>query len=264
MINCRNRESWPNTHAHNTVDEVRRCWLSPAAPVAASSPPPPTVPVIPPVVTHPPGTRMISPGQKKYINDLGSRWEVQWTYAEASAHISSILGRPKVDKMETDPRLKMIEGMIDMIPDGYYATAKDEGGHVDFLRISRPTRGRFAGTVKIQTEHSEQWRERMVRWASGKWSVYDSSVIEPLMLVIADHKTCARRYSIELQSCCVCNKLLTDDRSRHYLIGPICDKKDAWQYMIEWVDEHNDGLSFEELVRLGKPTRVWQDRSLAS
>jgi hypothetical protein len=57
---------------------------------------------------------------------------------------------------------------------------------------------------------------------------------------------------------------LTDDRSRHYLIGPDCDDKPQWKWVIEEVDDKNDGLSYEQLVARGLPTRIWQDKALAS
>lgn len=275
MFHCRNGEPSGFTHKHTTVVEARRCWYPPATPVAASPPlpappmPPPRPVAVPslPTSRHPAGTRMISPAQKQYINDLGGHWEVDWSYDEASKWLTEHTGaRLERKAVEEDPRLAMIKGMIDMIPDGYYATAKDEGGHVDFLKVARPTRGRYNGSTKISSQHSERWEERMVYWPSGKWSVYDQRIIEPMMLVIADHKTCARRYSIELQKCCVCTTKLTDDRSRHYLIGPVCDQKPQWVHMIEHVDDLNDGLSFEQLVAKGMPTGPlgWQKRWLAA
>jgi hypothetical protein len=224
----------------------------PAPPVAAS----PSVYVKP-----------ISPGQKSYINDLGGHWEVDWSYDRASEEIVRLKGgggRPTSSHVSQDPRLKIIENMLQMIPDGYYATAPDGvGGHVDFLKLARPQRGRFKGCIKISTQHSERWQERIIGWPSGQWSVYQQNVIDMVLLVIADYHSCARRYAIEKQACCVCNTALTDDRSRHYLIGPDCEKKERWAHVLEEVDNINMGLSFEDLVSRGLPTRVWQEKHLA-
>ena len=160
--------------------------------------------------------------------------------------------------MTEDPRLTMIQGMLDMIPDGFYATQEHDGATVDFIRINRPTSGKMKNSLKVQTQHSERWDNALVWWAgSGKWSCYNSRAIPMIMLVLGDHKSCARRYSIELQRCARCGKELTDDRSRHYLIGPECEKHRPWA--IEEVDDRNDGLSFEQMVRRGIPTRTWQD-----
>lgn len=165
-------------------------------------------------------------------------------------------------RVVNEPRLKLLKGMISMIPDGYYAAQADDTATVDFVMISRPNRGNYKDHIKVSTQHSENWMPRLALMPNGRWLVLDRSVIEPLMLVVADHRTCARRYAIELQHCCVCNTALTDDRSRHYLIGPICDKKPQWQHVIEEVDDINGGLSYEDLVRLGQPTRVWQEKIL--
>ena len=206
---------------------------------------------------------MPTEAQLKYIEDLGG--DVVHAYKLTRTEASEYIERLKVQRRNrpVDPRLEMIGSMLDIVPDGYYATApQGEGGHVDFLRfthVTKSTKRIPAGTLKIQTQHSEQWMEALVRWPSGKWSVYKQSAIEMVMLVIADYKTCARRYAIEVQACMRCNKQLTDDRSRHYLVGPECETKHGFTWPIAYADEQNDGLSYEQLVARGKPTRIWQD-----
>lgn len=257
MMICKNGPQ----HKHETVEESRRCWSAkyagPVAPVAA-----------PPAPIHPrdmPGS--ISARQKSYINDLGGHWQTDWSYNAASACITDLLARKKQEPKVTDPRLDMISGMLSMVPDGYYATApQGEGGHVDFLmfkHVEKATKRIPAGTLKIQTQHSEHWMEALVQWPSGTWSVHKPSVIEQVLLVIADYKTCARRYAIEVQACMRCNKTLTDDRSRHYLVGPECETKHGFTWPIAYADEQNDGLSYEALVARGMQTRVWQDKLAA-
>lgn len=177
---------------------------------------------------------------------------------EWSAKWDAVLGVDAHGREVNDPRLKLLKGMIDMIPDGYYAAQADEGGHVDFIMLSRPNKGQYKNHIKVSTQHSENWMPRLALMPNGRWLVLDRSTIGPLMLVVADYRACARRYAIELQHCWVCNTALTDDRSRHYLIGPICDKKPQGPGWIDEVDNLNDGLSFEQLVARGMPTRVWQ------
>jgi hypothetical protein len=192
---------------------------------------------------------------------------------EAIVYIDSLINRPvpapeppapvPTRRKPVDPRLPMIETMLNGVPDGYYAAVPTgDVSHVEYLMISRPNRGRYAGAIKIQTQHSDAWKEALIRWPSGVWSAYRPSSIETLMLVVADKNTCAMRYAIEMQRCQVCNKKLTDDRSRHYLIGPECEKKSGGQRKIEDVDEINGGLSFEQMTFRGLPTRVWQDDHL--
>lgn len=255
------------THRHETVNESKACWFPPVTPE--------------PAYAHAPGVEPITARQSKFIEDLDGdlTYAAKLSKTEASAYIKSLLAREKVTvaapapvvipaapaprrRPMQDPRLKMVESMLAHISDGYYATAPDgAGGHVDFIRISRPVKGRFRGCIKIQTQHSDLWRNRLVRWPSGYWEVDQASVIDALLLVIADAKTCARRYSIELQHCQKCNKKLTDDRSRHYLIGPDCESQGN-ESVIEEVDLINDGMTYEQLVRRGMPTRVWQETAV--
>lgn len=183
----------------------------------------------------------------------GTEWE-RWSEAWDAVVAVDANGREV-----TDPRLKLLKGMIALIPDGYYATQADDTATVDFIMLSRPNRGQYKDHIKVSTQHSENWMPRLAVMPNGRWLVLDRRAIEPLMLLVSDYRGCARRYAIEVQSCCVCNTTLTDDRSRHYLIGPICDKKPQWQHVIEEVDDLNGGLSYEDLVAKGLPTRVWQE-----
>lgn len=265
---CRNKEVWPNTHTHQTVEESRRCWAgqapAPAAPLAAPPPPPPVQTVAPQGFVDPASKRQLD-----YIRDLGGDMlhAVNLSHREASEYIDELLAKQRRERSTrtADPRLDVLKGMLDMVPNGYYATApQGEGGHIDFIRVSRPDRGKWNGCVKIQTQHSDKWSEALVLYPSGKWWVRKPSAIEMMFLVMADTKTCRLRYSIEVQACGNCNKTLTDDRSRHYLIGPDCEKKYHLQDAIAEVDDKNDGMSFEELVARGLPTRVWQEKELAN
>lgn len=267
MIRCINGGS---EHTHKTPQQVDRCayYFGATAPIQA---PAPVAPVpVPASLSKSSGWRG-HPASRAQINKVDALGgdavhAAKLTKGECSDYIENLLNaqhlKPKEKRVE-DPRMTMIEGLLSMVPDGYYATAPDgEGGHVDFIRLSRPTRGKFDGAVKVQTQHSDRWEEALVRWPSGQWSIYKRNVIDTLMLVIQDHRLCAMRYAIKFKSCCVCNTGLTDDRSRHYLIGPVCDQKPQWRYKIEEVDDINGGLSFEQLVARGLPTQVWQERHL--
>jgi hypothetical protein len=272
-IRCKNGTE----HTHETVAQSRLCWSrrhtpTSTGPVVASPPPPaPRImaPPPPPVVHAVPDT--ITQPQLDEIERLGGDvvHAYKLTKSEASNYITRLQNRP-VDTtprrtfVSNDSRFDLIKGMIDMVSDGYYATAHEgEGRHVDFIRISRPQRGKYRGSIKIQTQHSDVWKEAIVGWPSGKWSVYRNPAIDILMQVIADPKSCSLRYAIEVQSCCICNKALTDDRSRHYLVGPVCDKKPYGERLVQKVDELNGGLTFEQLWNAGLPTRTWQDTAVA-
>lgn len=251
---CRNREQGNNRHTHATVAEARQCWFGR----------PPTQTVVVQPIQIP--VRMVSDRQLSYIRDMGGDTvhASKLTYDEASKYITQLIADRQAARRAPDPRLKILEGMLDMISDGYYATPPAERDRIAFVRISRPTRGRYINCFKVQTKHADKWKEAMIRWPSGSWSVYASGIIEAMFLVLADSQTARLRYSVEVQSCHHCNTELTDARSRHYLIGPVCEKKYNLQWAIDMVDDKNDGMSFEELVSRGMPTRVWQDKELAN
>jgi len=129
----------------------------------------------------------------------------------------------------------MVLGLLDGVPDGYYATQLDAESKIDFIRISRPKNGRYAGTVKIQSQHAERLDTDAVVWSDGTCSIYSTTIIDILMLLVADYRTCTLRYAKEIGHCCRCNTELTDMTSIHYGIGPECVK--YWPWVIEVVDE---------------------------
>lgn len=233
-------------HQHSSVYESKVCWgvIAPARPT----------PVVPPA----PAVRMISPRQKTYLLDLGfDAFNDRWTYDEASAKITELTRQPRRTAVTVDPRLEMVKALIDLVPNGYYAVQREAGAHIDFLRISRPTKKQYAGTIKVQTQHGSGYGRRLdveaVLWPSGKWSVYKSGVIDMLLLLVADQHTAAVRYAEKLGCCMRCTADLTDRRSRHYGIGPECETKPGWGWVIEEKDDRAGG-SFEYLAARGLVT----------
>lgn len=220
-ITCRAGESGRLFHQHETVHAVRAHWESVNFPQRVATPAPvvqPT-PIVAPVVETPAPER-----RRSYVSD--------------------------------DPLLAMITGMVQMIPEGYYATAPNgENGHCDFVRIhtSKSRKSRYYNSLVIQTQHSDKWEVRMVLWSgTGKWSVYSPRVIDYLMEIVSDYKSCGIRYAVMLKHCMRCNKELTDDRSRHYLVGPECETKHKFNWPVLMADELNE-KSFETLRHLGLP-----------
>ena len=154
---------------------------------------------------------------------------------------------PAPPKKFVDPRLALVTNLVDIIPDGYFATQTEEGAPITFLRLSRPKRNKLAGATKLQTQHGPSLETEAVLWPSGNWSIYRPRIIDELMLLVVDYRNAALRYAHHIGKCCRCNSPLTDERSRHYGIGPICDQ--VWLWVIEMVDEQNDGKSWEQLSR---------------
>lgn len=251
-------------HTHNSVEESRACWAGPpraALGMVTSTGPGPSVL---------PGrgdwhNKPVSEKQLWKIEQLGgkncARAAKYLTRGNASALIDELLHPEKEARPVTpdptpapaapapiarpvDPRHAMIAGLLDMVPDGYYAVHEYEGGHVDFLRISRPKKNKYAGGIKIQTVMGSWMSVRLkaepdaVLWPSGTLSVYDRSgrTEDKLLLLVADPQGALRRYAKLIGNCCRCNASLTDDRSRHYGIGPECEKKPGWTHIIETVD----------------------------
>lgn len=257
-IQCR---AGGHLHTHFSSDEVRNCYLNggpyvprspaPAAATGAHSLPAPSRPLVGPVTER----------QLNYIESLGGktcRWIAQrYLDKEKASELLDYLiadkkGTPVTEPTPTpaptytppeppkkDPKVAMIEGLIEMIPDAMYAVQAYEGGHVDFLRISRPKTGRMRGAIKIQTMHGSfgdgKYNTRAAFWIESKrlWVGYEP-IIEMLLLLVTDPTTAAMLYATKAKRCCRCNAALTDARSRYYGIGPECEK--LMPQIIEAVD----------------------------
>lgn len=143
-------------------------------------------------------------------------------------------------------RLEMIQGMFDMVPNGYYAVRPDDTVPFTFVRIAKVRAGYRKGNRVVQTQHGEALKNcASVDPETKRWRIYSETIMDTLALIVADHQWAARCYAREIGKCCRCNMALTDERSRHYGIGPECEK--VWRWMLEVVDLENDGLTYEEL-----------------
>lgn len=158
-----------------------------------------------------------------------------------ASHLIDVLKKAPVTTTPTpaeqpeDPRLKMVKGMIDMVPSGYFAVRPDSTVNYSFIRVSIPKTGRFKGCTKIQTQHSDDYRVEAVIWPSGRWSIYRNSIIDDLLLLVVDFQGAAMAYAHEIGKCCRCNKALTDERSRYYGVGPECEQ--YWPWVTARIDE---------------------------
>ena len=141
---------------------------------------------------------------------------------------------PVTAEPTSSDKLKMFSTMLARIPEGYYALDLGEG--LRFIRVSRPTRGDYAGTMKVQTIHGQSLRLVWLLRRTGTMSVYDRSfdIEAHILTLIADHKKAAWEYAKKIGKCARCNTRLTDPRSRHYGIGPECEKH--WPEYIDEID----------------------------
>lgn len=240
-------------HHHTTSAEARACWAA----SRATPPPPPVVPFPPPQdrvdlyghtsVIH----KTSSPTQPQldYIKKLGGNptWAARNCNREQAAKYIDRLKSGAVQTPTPAPRekrvfeltnrQKMLVQLLDQVPDGRYAVQPDETVPLTFIRISRPKKGQYGGTIKVQTQHSDDLILRWVYWPSGRVSEYERSIEEKLLLVCVDSRRAATTYGRELGQCCCCGKTLTDERSRYYGIGPECEKK--WPWIIQLVNERD-------------------------
>jgi len=134
---------------------------------------------------------------------------------------------PRTEPKNSD-KLKIMIPLLEKVPDGYYALDLGTGKYNDmrFFRLTRPKTGKYRDTIKVQTIHGDRLEIGWVRWPSERISVYNTSIdIEGYLLALmSDHRTAALTFAREKGRCCCCGKGLTDERSRHYGIGPECEK----------------------------------------
>lgn len=245
-ITCKNG----SVHSHSTVTESKICWGLIPAPTPAPAP------------AKSWQTPRATQRQLDYIKDLGG--DCNFAAALSVERCSKYIDNLKASKaaapaerraaVTDDPRLAMVKALIEKVPSGYFAVQRESGAPIKFIRISRPKvrngvrSNRFAGAIKIQTQHGPRLQEAGALWPGGQWSIWDSFLPDALLLLVSDFHTCARRYAKEKGTCMRCNADLTDSRSRHYGIGPECEN--YWPWVLEEVDEEN-GMTFEQMRARG-------------
>lgn len=137
------------------------------------------------------------------------------------------------DTVEAVPKF-----LLDRVPDGRYAVPGRGSDTLVFLRVSRPKRGSYKDTIKIQEQIAETLKTVYTVWPSGKISRYVHWIDGSLISLVANYKFAAALYGQEIEQCCRCGVTLTDERSRKYGIGPECEKH--WPWVIEEVDERDE------------------------
>lgn len=219
------------THTHTSVAEVRACagFGTPTVPVSG--------PVVSVTVLEIP-----TPAQLRYVGFL--RGDIDratlMSKRECSEYINELKARPHraaaTHVSVPGDGTKVPLSLLELVPNGRYAVRSDATEPYIFMRVHRPTWGRYNGSCKIQTQHGDKLSlPKFVIWYSGKVSVYDRSIEDSILLLICDYRGAALAYSREIGRCCRCGKELTVERSRYYGIGPECEEFFPW--VIEAVDE---------------------------
>jgi hypothetical protein len=248
-------------HRHVSVDDVKRCYGIGSAPGNV-----PSTPLLDPISGNPRPARgaTVTQPQIDYIANLGGDplAASRMSRKQASDNITMLqrLAKAKERSMTHTPpqrsaSTKVVVAMIDRLGDGYYAWTPTDDSAVTFLRVKRhkdTAKNQFAGSLTVQTQHSDTlmwaWQlrpdGRVSRFRNGQRNFDIEDIINGL---IVDPRTAQIRYSRLKGNCCICNKDLTDPRSRHYGVGPECEKSHG--DIIADVDEANDGQPYEALVR---------------
>jgi hypothetical protein len=138
----------------------------------------------------------------------------------------------------TEAEFGIPRAMVDLVENGYYAVRKDKDSDWVFLRVSRPDFGQYKDCVKVQTQHGETLKLVFLVYPGSRgYSVMNGQVKDLVITLVVNPKMAAVQYGREVGQCCRCGKPLTDKRSRHYGIGPECEK--YWPEIIELVDEQD-------------------------
>jgi hypothetical protein len=183
--------------------------------------------------------------QLDYISSLGgdTNYARLLTKEAASHYIDLLKEKKRMEQQESvkaKPTTVIPLAMLEMTPSAHYAVRPDSTVPFTFLRVARPNHGKFKGCTKIQTRHGDTFVNRMVVYPSGSiwFDLRNKAKTETdVMLVIADYQQACLNYAREIGQCCICNKTLTDERSRWYGIGPDCETRHGW--VIERTEEED-------------------------
>jgi len=170
---------------------------------------------------------MMTAPQKDYLLDLIEgremtddaraealeRLEGGLTRRQASDWITKARGLPR-----RDSQFSQLKEVLPDVPDGYYAI--DIDGTVKFYRLDTgKDTGRWAGFRFLSVQASDDFHP--IKGLDTKRRVLEA-------ILKQKPEEAAKRYGIEIGSCGVCGRTLTDETSRAYGIGPVCRDKTGW------------------------------------
>lgn len=113
-------------------------------------------------------------------------------------------------------RLKPMEKKDSGVMAGRYAVEHE--GTLKFYAVDKPEDGRWKGHTFLSVQASDDFHRIRSR----------ESVREILALIAVDPKEAMLRYGREIGSCGKCHKILTNEESRTYGVGPVCRAKLGW------------------------------------
>lgn len=215
-ILCRNGETFPNSHRHTSVAEVRTCQRAPQywerektpqeqareqlkAKLAAlkASPLPGPAMVEPAPIPGLPG--VTTAGAETMSQQMGTFEPKRGTVSQPAAGGMHIV--------RVDPALEA------RVPAGRYAIVQPDG--LKFYRVEKPTKGAWAGRTFVKVQASDELYP--IRSAASRAQILEK--------IAADPRRAAVLYGIKLGVCGVCGRTLTDEDSIKAGIGPVCAKR---------------------------------------
>lgn len=139
-----------------------------------------------------------------------------------SKAIETLLATPKVTTTHVPaeaPQVAQERPQVVALPDvpaGHYAIASRGTNDLMFVRVDRPTEGKWAGRTFV----------KMIVGGHPDAPVARNRVADVLARIVeAGTDDAARLYGQEIGRCCRCNRTLTDEASRAAGIGPDCATK---------------------------------------
>lgn len=139
-----------------------------------------------------------------------------------------------------------IATMVRNLPKGYYAWQPDTITPLTFIRVRDQKTGARRGQRIIATQHGPNFKDQVIIYPNGKVLVLsrNTQLLENVLIgIVLDKFTAAKTYALEKGRCWNCHLELTDERSRWYGIGPICEPRVPWY--VEQFD-NDKGFTFEE------------------
>jgi hypothetical protein len=195
-ITCRNGETFPNTHKHDSVAAVRQCQGAPSS----------WKPVV--IDNRPAGSQVVQPDRRnEYLNPKGAP-------AQLAAFISqSVDPMPETTaKLASQFNARRVPPELEAsVPDGRYAITGPDGD-TKFYRVRKVTKGQYAGRTFVDRQASDE--AFPVRYATERTTI--------LRAIAKDVKAAAIRYGKELGQCSQCGRTLTNPESIAAGIGPVC------------------------------------------
>lgn len=181
------------------------------------------------------GDLLHRPGRKAEAT-VGYRWrkvDGEWLVAGPAAEVGSTITITKASGETVEAvvtghagtdlhRVRKVEAATTTaapaveVPEGHYAIDSHGSNDTLFVRVDRPTEGRWAGRVFVKMIVGGH-PDSPIRGAQAQ------SVLT--RIAEAGVEAAATRYGVDVGRCHRCNRLLTDQVSREMGIGPECRKK---------------------------------------